>query len=454
MFVGVLSISIPTTWGQGSITITTDQRIYPVWKIGGTVKVTATELPPNSTYYLWLQKPKTANTTFTGVKIQETPASNPVAQLTVTSGDPSGSYLLSLSSSSLIDTRIAVAHFGVFGTDKAQYQRTETIIIAGGGFSPNSIVSVELKNATGPVEAFPSSLNATERGEINYTYKISASAENATWTLSADGVAFDNQDQTSTSLSISIRPANLRFRLRYEQAIERTTVLTVNSIVTYPDGSVLTLETLGVAVNVTLSATNFTRTSVMSYNDTTLSWSAGFPIARNQSLGQYTIRVRAWDGYGNSGDSTAYTAVIPAKLLFALDPNVKAPQSASVDVAVYVQYPDGSYLTDRFGGQVIAYTNSSGVLAYAMIFDNADFKWHLTYTSPELGFTFGKTVNIYFNATDEYGNSGSAAKFFTIQVGADTGTIVLSVVAAAIVPAALLIWAIFTISSRRRKYKP
>ena len=57
-------------------------------------------------------------------------------------------------------------------------------------------------------------------------------------------------------------------------------------------------------------------------------------------------------------------------------------------------------------------------------------------------------------ASDEYENAGSAPSVYKITVGADTATLVLAVIAAAVVPVALLIWGILTVTARRRQYKP
>ncbi|HUK28630.1 MAG TPA: hypothetical protein VLV31_09415, partial [Candidatus Acidoferrales bacterium] len=116
-----------------AVMITTDRAVYPIWGLGGTVKVTAEGLPSNVPFYLWIQRSggvaNVTNVSFTSVN-----SASASGELSLGAQTPPGTYILSLSKSQASDTGEAVAHFGVSGTDAANYVRTMMVTVAGGGF--------------------------------------------------------------------------------------------------------------------------------------------------------------------------------------------------------------------------------------------------------------------------------------------------------------------------------
>ena len=140
----LLAFSHPVHAASG--TLSTDQAIYPIWKIGGAVSGTAQNLAINTTYYVWLQKPKAFLSQFLGAHFTAVNGTTKVpVVLAVSPSDPAGTYTLSLSTSGTTDTRDAVAHFGVLGTDSRTYERTKIVTIAGGGFAGNSSIALNVK---------------------------------------------------------------------------------------------------------------------------------------------------------------------------------------------------------------------------------------------------------------------------------------------------------------------
>ena len=74
--------------------------------------------------------------------------------------------MVSLSTALFTDTRTAVAHFGVYGTDNKAYQRTGMMKIAGGGFAPNSTVFLNVQSGGQPLSGFPVNVQTGLRGDF------------------------------------------------------------------------------------------------------------------------------------------------------------------------------------------------------------------------------------------------------------------------------------------------
>jgi hypothetical protein len=653
--------------------LATDQSLYSIWKLGGPVRVTASNLVVNASYSLWLQRPTDPSTRATGIQFIGT--SNPVQfQVNVTRDDPSGTYILSLSTSNFQDNSQAVAHFGVFGTDAASYRRTQQIVIAGGGFSPNSTVTINATIAGQRVTGSPFTVRANTRGEFSYTLKTNPSftlgvlmftaigtgfdagqtasvatpvtltsstirieqsaqpptpvqrtarvstsyqlryvdgspvtnstsnsrsvavvknidnsvvanvaisltdpatgvwstswvpppstnitlyhfeinpsnfddsygnlgngtvlvsqnfqvipattalqfqanstlqrRQNATVTIIPkynDGSNFLNVTQTTGTLTgpgrapqtialnktlqafvthfevgenatlgvwtvdanikdvygnaasgtftIQVVRANLGFAVNYPATPERTTILNVTAKVTYPDGGKVGPSTVPKGFNVTLTLGNFTWTHPMAFNETTGTWYAGYRIPQNATLGDYAFSMKVQDAYANAGQFSSTSRVILARFRFTvLNAATKADPQTLVNIGVFVRYPNGSALVPSVGGHVTAsITNSSGTFALPMVFNASDRSWRLMYTTPSLGLSFGVTVTFSFNALDRFGNTGTAPNAYDLAVGAAIGALIMAAILGGIVPIALSIWAILTVTAKRRKHKP
>jgi hypothetical protein len=445
-------ILVPSSQGQANtISLSTDQLIYPIWHLGGKVNVTGTGLAANATYYLWLQRPSELSTSLTNASLQG--SVKPLGQVTISTADPAGTYFLSLSNSSLQDYRLTSVHFGVFGASQNSYQRTVPVIVSGGGFEPNSTVTLQIKIAN---QSSTVSLNSTPAGEIGYRYATTPSTTNGTLSITATGPSFDSHQTITTTCMGLITPAEILFNVNPLLNLQRTDTLVVNATVYYPGGSIITPQNLTNGVNMTLSSTDFTISRILNFSDPSRSWYYNYFIPFNGTLGAYNLVLSAMDLYGNSGKLAISTTVDKAKLGIHSPPSAKVNQGQVVDVAFFVTYPNGTLLTDQLGGKVTVLTNSTtgGSGQYMMSFNSTDRRWHLFYTAPQLDMHFGDVVTFSFQAGDEYDNSGSAANAFQITVGANTTTLVLALIVAAIVPAVLLVWAILTVTGRRRRYKP
>ena len=445
-------IHVPSSQAQANvITLSTNQLIYPIWHVGGKVNVTGTGLAANATYYLWLQRPSEPSTSLTNASLQG--GAKPLGQVTISALDPAGTYFLSLSNSSLRDSRLTSLHFGVFGASQSSYQRTLPVIVSGGGYEPNSTVSLQIKVTN---QSSTVTLNSTPAGEIGYRYPTTPSTKNGTLSITATGPSFDSHQTITTTYLGLITAAQIQFNVNPLVNIQRTEALIVNASVYYPGGGIITPKNLTAGVNLTLTSADLTISKILNFSDASQTWYYDYLIPVNGTLGAYQIVLSAMDPYGNSGTLAISTNVGKATLVIHSPPSVKVNQGQVVDIAFFVTYPNGSLLTDQFGGKVTVLTNSTTGESgqYVMSFNSTDRRWHLFYSAPQLDMHFGDVVTFTFQAGDEYDNSGSAANAFKITVGADTVTLVLAVIAAAIVPVILLVWAIITVTRRRRRYKP
>ncbi len=649
--------------------ISTDQAIYPIWGVGGTVRVTFQNLATNVTYYLWLEKPTQLLPYALGVHFTSVNgASVPPVQLTIASSDPPGTYDLTLSTSPITDTKEATVHFGVSGTDSQSYERTRTVVVAGGGFAANSSIALEVAGANKTFPGFPMNITAGATGEYKYTFKLSPSAPDGTFKATETGLTFDKHQATTVSSEFIIAPATISVRSNntLPLQIERTAQVNATYILSYPDASAVTNvtgtvdilsggqklisvpltplnATIGewvaswvpppsanittyhfqlnptgltdpygnsgagspvasngfgvvlaklqptiqtqpswqrtqnvtigfmatyhnganvanltqVTVNVTQPGGTHTKTTMslngtspvatfkipvnatlgnwtgtwsmrdpwgngasgkftfqvllavpvfqlntppttqrttslnvttkvsypdgtpinktltlvishgnqtivpnLSFNSTTLTWSASHYFDQNTTLGPYNVTWSEQDQYGNMGSINSTTQLIPAQFMFLLKSNNSTLSAFSnLDLPVIVTYPNGTGLRSTFGnvslGNVTgSYQNSTGYTFFLPLAYNAtNSTWHMYFQTPEQGnFTFS------FNAVDRYGNAGQAMDAYALKVIPSSRVIsqqlIIAGIVGALIPIGILIWAIVTISTRRRKHKP
>jgi hypothetical protein len=669
----VIPMYDPSVHAAGPI-ITPDRPIVPIWKVGGKVNLTASQIPANTTYYVWLQRPVDSSSRYASLQFTNRAANATVPiQISVSAIDPAGTYTVSLSTAIFTNTRTAVAHFGVYGTDSKSYPRTDKMTIAGGGFAPNSTVSINLQVGAQALSGFPTIVAAGSHGELSYVYRILPSTPTAAVTVSATGPAYDSHNSTSVStaatvnstkvavkilsqpttsvertnnatmiysitypdnspvttstpnstrifvvndagtqvvelrLSVSdanagrwqanwvppastalanyhfqISPANFddsygnlgtgstltsrsfgllpakvqlvvrgnttiqrtqdatlvataqyhngirftnitqatgtitepnrtarpitfnitqsefighynttvasrlgqvlisatatdifgntasstftiqvakattKFTVNIPKSAERTTLLNVSARITYPDGSFLTPDLIPAGFNLTISHGNFTWTRLMIFNTTTNAWFNGYPIPQNGTLGEYAIKIGLLDLYANGGNFSSSSVVIPARFRFHLPiASQRASPDTQINVLVQVTYPNGTALTPRVKGVVTgSFSNSSGTFTVPLFFNATDQAWHMLFLVPDPGLRFGLSMSFSFTADDPFGNTGSAAQAFELDVGAGTQTLMLASIIGAIPPIIIVGWAIATVTARRRKYKP
>jgi len=457
MFFCLPLISLPIVRAQQALpTLTTDSPIYPIWRKGGNVNVTLINLASNSTYFLWVQRPYDPASNLINVGISGRPATQ-LFQLAISSNstiDPPGTYLVSLSSSNLVDTRIAVVHFGVFGIDQDTYQRTESVLASGGGVYPNSTVSLALTYQGGVSTTM--SVNASSRGDFQYSFEIPANAPLGQFTVAASGMSRDANKGVSVEVQATNTLASINFVGQMPSQVQRTLTMLFNVTLAYPHGTSLTPDQLLSNPNLTITLPGTTQTFLLNYSLNTGSWSYSYLIPVNATLSSYPYSLKAEDLFSNPAVSTGSFDVDAAKFIIDVpQPPPKVQAQQVIDIAIYVFYPNGTTLTNDQGNVTAFYQDTHGNNATVpMVFNATDGRWHLFFVAPSQGFTFGITLTFSFNAVDRYENSGAANDAYALTVGATPIQVILAGIAGAIVPIALLIWALVTISKKRRQHKP
>jgi hypothetical protein len=347
-----------------------------------------------------------------------------------------------------------------FQANSTLQRTTDTDIILtakyydGASLGNNTQLTGTLTQADGKTLSAPLIYNATLK-EFRGHLKVPVDGALGTWRLVAS-IRDPYGNTASGTFTFQIIKASLRFGVDFPTTAERTVLLNVTAKITYPDGSMMTQNEIPRGFNVTVSQGNFTWIQLMSFDSTTGAWIAAYPIPQNATLGQYSISMQVEDGYGNAGDFATPTQIVPARLRFGVpQPVSRADPLTIVEIPVHVTYPNGSALIPRVGGVVTAsITNSTGTFTFPMNYNSSDQSWHLFYYTPDLGLSFGATIDFSFSAQDQFGNTGSASKAYELEIGAGTQTLILATILGGIVPIALLAWAIATITTRRRKHKP
>jgi hypothetical protein len=142
------------------------------------------------------------------------------------------------------------------------------------------------------------------------------------------------------------------------------------------------------------------------------------------------------DRYGNGGNFSGSSIIIPAQFNFYLPKsNVRVNPGTITDVQVLVEYPNGTALTPIVNGNVSAiFSNSSGTFTLPLIFNANDTAWHMFFTAPDPGLRFGLTIPFSFTAGDAFGNTGSRADAFELDVSVGREALVLASIIGAVPP--------------------
>ncbi|MBZ5529768.1 MAG: hypothetical protein LAN71_17975, partial [Acidobacteriia bacterium] len=167
--------------------LTTDQALYTLRD--KQVLLQGDGYAPRRQYAIWLQTPLDNTTrdsgfTFTTTDNGQVP---PATSLAIESSLPFGTYLVSISNSTRSDAAVARAHYGIWGTDKYVYQRTDVVQARGGGVLPKASLKVTIRDPTAAF-VYDSTIAANETGSFLATWKIPPDAITESYTVFIDGV--------------------------------------------------------------------------------------------------------------------------------------------------------------------------------------------------------------------------------------------------------------------------
>lgn len=416
---------------HAAATLRTDQPLYtPRDK---QVTLTGSGLSPSQPYYIWIQGPNDNKTTFTGKSFTSaTDGTIPPANAYPLSPDAAlGTYLVSLSSSSVVDNSQATAHFGVWGTMKPLYQRTQSIQVEGGGLFPGTSFKSTIRNPAGNY-VHEITLASTSNGDFNDTWRIPEDAVTDVYTIFIDGTGiFDNPQQDYVSQAkFTVTQAALSVTIPQQpnQAYQRTEQAAVSLAFQYPDGSpVLKSKSyLSLSVNpVRLLQDQVTLAfAPLSLIDAVNGiWSASVKIPPNATIsGKYRFELPAMsfdDGYGNKGGPSDtfsdYFQVRNASLVIKSEVNGTQIQIpfGQVSIISQVTYPDGTSLTN--GTVQVFVSTASGVSELKSVYDPSIGAWRASYSSTFSDLWRSGTWTLNVTAFDSLGNSGTATSSVAAQ---------------------------------------
>jgi len=402
----LLTYSLPVQ--AVSSTIGTDQSIYSIWGVGGQVRVTAQYIVPNVTYYLWWQKPGQDAPNMTGLSFLQMRVALPVSVLlNISARDPSGTYVLTLSRSETSDTREAVTHFGVVGTNSRTYERTATVMLAGGGFAVNSTITVGVSSANETLPGFPVNITARDHGEFDYSFWLAPSTPSGKLNITFNGITYDNHQHTTAKSTATVTPCSITVKAVTAPAshVERTLPVGTSYQLSYPNGSPVT--TANVTAAVVVAGQRQYGTPLTLTNSTSGEWAATWAPPPSAPTGAYHFEfspLNFTDQYGDRGQGPSLSStgfqVLPANLTFEADTPLITERTTFLILNNTVLYPDGNALNSSVTLQVSA---GNRTWLPPLNFDPANGQWSSSLYLVQNA-TLGQ-YNITWSARDPYGNA-------------------------------------------------
>jgi hypothetical protein len=405
-------------------TLRTDQAIYPVWGIGGSVEVTAENLETNVTYSLWLQKPKSVlsypvGTPFVGVNGT---TQSPIA-IAISTADPPGTYTLSLSKSAASDTTEAVAHFGVTGTDASSYERTKIVIVAGGGFASNSSLTLDVRLGNRSVSGFPTTVVTQSNGEFTYAFRLPPSAVIGTLNASVAGRTLDAHQLNSVSSFFTVGPTTFSVQTLSPptKQVERTAQVNATYRLSYPDHS--PVSAINATADIVTSGHRVSSVSLLLVNSTTGEWRATWESPPSANVTAYHFQVdptTLTDAYGNKGQGSPVTSsdfkVVAAKLHLTIQTEPTLQRTQTITATMAATYHNGAEAANvTHANVIITRTDSARITLRAAVNGSLVPARYAIPVNASIG-----NWTVSYDAQDLWGNSGSGIFIVQVQLASPT----------------------------------
>jgi hypothetical protein len=411
---------------QGPI-VATSQPLYTLRD--PQVELTGSGFSTTTTYHVWVRKAGGNATSYASLSF--TPVSGglipPATVLQLAPDDPLGTYVVSISTSPASDTGVAQAHFGVWGTIRQLYQRTEAARVLGGGLFPGGGAKLTIRNPAGNF-VHDLTLLADQSGEFRDEWRIPADASLDVYSVFLDGTGtFDDPTREFVSLArFTVAPATLRVTIVNQPSgsYERTETASVTLEVRYPDTTAVTSLKSGsrpvdlLQENLGISTLNLTRV------DPTLGrWRAEVKISANASLGTgYRFRLAGGafdDGFGNAGAADELMSNLFEIRAASFRINAVTNQSSyqigfdSIRIVSVVNYPDGTPL--RNGTVTATISSGSWSTLISLTYDPQTGTWTGIYPTSLLDVSRIGEWTLTVHASDEYANLGETKLSLSVQ---------------------------------------
>jgi hypothetical protein len=402
-----------------SVTISTDQPIYPLWGVGGTVRIAAQNLVSNVSYYFWLQKPRQSTSNFTKLSLTPTNGAPTSTLLSISPADPPGTYLLSLSRSETSDTHEATAHFGVVGTNARIYERTETVTFAGGGFVPNSTLTLAINFANGTFPGFPVNTTAQGTGGFSYNFKLPPSAQTGKLTATIRGLTYDKHQLDTTNYPFVVNPTTISVQTLTEPApqVERTLQVNTTYRISYADGSPVTAA-VNATADVILAGQRLINVPLVIVNSTSGEWGTTWTTpasAKNATYHFQFNQANFTDTYGNKGKGPLVISsdfkVNPAKLQPLIQASQTLQRTQQSTITISAAYPSGASVSNVTQANVTVTGRGTGITKLLLSLNGPQV--HASFKIP-VNATLGNWT-VSYRIQDPWGNSGTGNFTFRIQ---------------------------------------
>ncbi len=400
-----------------------DPGVAPLYTTRDTqVTLTGGGFASNKAYYVWVRAPNNNRTHYLGTSFTTLSSGliPPSIGLPISPNATSGTYLVSVSNSTSTDTAEARAHFGIWGPAKPLYQRTESLLVAGGGLFPGASFKLSIRDPLGAyVNTATIASDAT--GNFNYTWRISADSVAEAYTVIVDGTGtFDNAQLDYVSDSkFTVTPAVLGVQVAQQPNVsyQRTDAATFSFSLKYPDGSpVLKANPTIQPVILMRNQSTVGSANVSLIDSSNGIWGANFKIPANATLSsnyRFVLPAMSFDdGSGNKGGATdtssQYFNVQNASLAITSKVNgtqIQVP-FGQISIVSKILYPDGSPLTN--GTVVVSVLSGSSTHQIPLQYDPTLRGWRGSYSSSLSDLWTVGTWTLKVSAIDLFGNSGTS----------------------------------------------
>ena len=423
----IILISILPLPARAAPTLRTDQPLYTTRD--KQVTLIGSSLSQGVTYYVWVSGPAdnkthSMGTSFSPISGGLTP---PGIIIPISANASLGTYLVSLSTSGSVDNSQSIAHFGVWGTLKPLYQRTQSVMVMGGGLFPGTSLRITIRNPAGTfVEE--TTVATTTNGDFNNTWRIPEDGVTDVYTIFVDGTGtYDNPQQDYVSQSkFTVTQAVLSAKVANQPnpSYERTQQATFSLGIQYPDGTPVAKSKTGTTPAILMQNQTTVASVSLSLTDAANGiWGASVKLLANATPTQkYRFELPAMsfdDGFGNKGASadifSDYFQVKNANLTITSEVNGTQIQIpfGQVSIISKVAYPDGTPLTN--GTVTLLLSTGSTTSKLKAVYDPTILAWRASYSSNIFDLLHVGTWTLRVNATDSLGNSGTAATNVTAQ---------------------------------------